>query len=674
MVRWSFLSYTRLIVAGCALGVAIFFTISLVTYNVADYSLIYRTSDSSSITNSAGVWGAHTAALLLFFLGSTCFLLIPLLLFIAFSVCTQEILIDFWRRLCGGVVLLVTLPTLCALLHSELYAATYPGGYIGNLMDFILMKVLSPDLVMPFLIIVLLVSCILVVQFTWALPLVTVLKKSCEKLPKIPHKKIVAKKIVPTVDPLEQLVRETLCATTVVEKPFALPSKTLLGAEPVTSTKKNQENLRDKAQVLEEKLECFGILGSVIAIRPGPVVTLFEYQPDIDVKVSKILALEDDLALALQAVSLRIIAPIPGRAVVGFEVANQTRCTVLFSDIVRSSTYSNFSGRLPLILGYDTTGNHIIIDLVQMPHVLVAGSTGSGKSVALNTMLMSLLYHCTPQELKLILIDPKRLEFAAYADIAHLIFPIVTESSRAIIALRWSVEMMEKRYAQMAEVGARNIYDYNTLQLDSMSHIVIIIDELADLMMTTGKDVEDLIARLAQMSRAAGIHLIIATQRPSVDVITGLIKVNFPARIAFKVTSKIDSRTILDCSGADKLLGKGDMLFLDTQGALKRVHGAYVTDQEIQAVVGHIKQQQPCSYTELETTLLSGDTMGDSIADELLYKDVIEFLMQVEEISISLLQRKFRIGYNRSARIIDTLESQGRIITIDGSKMRKVLR
>lgn len=436
--------------------------------------------------------------------------------------------------------------------------------------------------------------------------------------------------------------------------------------------------LEKRAAILQEKLERFGVSGAVTSIKRGPVVTLFEYQPDIDSKISKIIALEDDLAMALQALSIRIIAPIPGKSVVGFEVANKNRRDVHLSKVIKSDKFQKFSGGLPIMLGEDTVGNNVVVDLAKMPHLLIAGSTGSGKSMALNTMLMSLLCSRSPEELKLILIDPKRLEFAVYADIAHLLFPIVTNPRKAAPVLKWVVQQMEQRYEQMAQVGARNIFDYNTQAqssdtLEKLPFIVVIIDELADLMMTASREIEDLITRITQMARAAGIHMIIATQRPSVDVITGLIKVNFPSRISFRVTSKVDSRTILDTSGADKLLGRGDMLFLDSTSAhLQRVHGAYVSDKEIHQVVSHIKAEQKVEYLDIANELK--ETTSHLLeADDALYKDVVEFLKEIDDVSISLLQRKFRIGYNRSARIIDMLESQGLITPADGGKTRKVM-
>ncbi|MGZ6251268.1 MAG: DNA translocase FtsK 4TM domain-containing protein [Candidatus Chromulinivorax sp.] len=463
------------------------------------------------------------------------------------------------------------------------------------------------------------------------------------------------------------------------ERPYQLP--TIAAKKIEQKVLQEQKNiLAAQAKLLEEKLEQFDIKGSVIAMHAGPVVTLFEYQPDIKVKVSRILALEDDLAMALQALSIRIIAPIPGRAVVGFEIANAVRQDVIMSRIVNTQAFKQYTGKLPLILGQDTLGNDVISDLAKMPHLLIAGSTGSGKSVALNVMLVSLLCSLKPEELQLIIIDPKRLEFAAYDGIAHLIFPIVTDTKKAIPVLKWVVQTMEKRYEIMAKFGVRNLQDYHiaakqNYEMEPMPMIVVIIDELADLMMTAGKAVEDSIARIAQMARAAGIHMIVATQRPSVDVITGMIKVNLPNRIAFKVTSKIDSRTILDAPGAEKLLGRGDMLFLDaTKSHLVRVHGAYISDQEIHDVVAMIKKQRQVRYLDLTQEFDARDSDDLLDTDQQLYEEIIQFIQNLDEISISMLQRRFRIGYNRSARIVSMLESKGLIMSVDGGKTKRVVR
>ena len=461
-------------------------------------------------------------------------------------------------------------------------------------------------------------------------------------------------------------------------KSYAVPSPSLFApSDKETKTSRVDEN-KQLSITLEEKLERFGVYGKVVAVKPGPVITLFEYQPDIDAKVSKILSLEHDLAMAMEAMSVRIVAPIPGTNKVGFEVANKERKSVRMGDIVRSLAFQRSKAILPLVLGQDTTGESVIVDLVDMPHLLVAGSTGSGKSVALNAMLASLLCKLPPSELKLIIIDPKRLEFAAMHDIAHLLFPVITEARRAAPVVRWLVRVMEERYEMMAAQGARSILDYKKMckkqnKPDELPFIVMVIDELADLMMVAGKDIEDSIARLAQMARAAGIHLIIATQRPSVDVLTGVIKVNFPSRMSFRVTSKVDSRTILDTGGAESLLGKGDMLFMNAQSSrMRRVHGAYVSDSEIHAMVNHIHAQQKVEYTDLQEAISAYKTETE-VADEPLLPEVLEFLKTIDHISISSLQRRFKIGYNRSARLIEMLEQQGKVLPASGSKMRKVI-
>jgi|GEM_PF-1339981 len=463
-----------------------------------------------------------------------------------------------------------------------------------------------------------------------------------------------------------------------VVKNYSLPQQVLFDAQVKQETQANSTVNKKLAATLEEKLLRFGIAGSVVAIKPGPVITLFEYEPDIDAKVSKILGLEDDLALALQALSVRIIAPIPGTALVGFEVANKERSNVFLRDIIRADLFAKSKATLPIVLGKDTSGSDVIVDLLDMPHLLVAGSTGSGKSVALNTLLISLLCTLKPSELKLIIIDPKRLEFAAYQDIAHLLFPIITQPHKAGPVLRWLVKLMEQRYELMAQLGVRSIFDYKKMckeknQTDELPFIVVIIDELADLMMVARKEVEDAITRLAQMARAAGIHLIVATQRPSVDVITGIIKVNFPSRISFRVTSKVDSRTVLDALGAETLLGKGDMLFMDSKSArMRRVHGAYVTDGEIERVVNHVKAQQKVEYINLEETVAAYQKAIEQ-EDEPLLAQINSYLETIDEVSISSLQRHFKIGFNRSARIIELLEAQGRIMPSSGGKTRKVI-
>ncbi|HTM06161.1 MAG TPA: DNA translocase FtsK 4TM domain-containing protein [Patescibacteria group bacterium] len=438
-----------------------------------------------------------------------------------------------------------------------------------------------------------------------------------------------------------------------------------------------QKEVDNKIVKLEEKLERFGVCGHVINKYIGPLVTVFEYEPDVDTKLSKIVMLEDDLAMVLQATSVRILAPIPGKSVVGFEVANTQRQSVSFKQLFMSAAYQEGCQILPLILGIDTAGKEIIADLTKMPHLLIAGSTGAGKSVALNSMLVSLLSKKSFHEMQLILIDPKRLEFMSYTDIPHLIFPIVTHAKKAVDVLKWLAREMDRRYEKMAEIGVRDCQEYNKKQeneKEKLSLVVVVIDEFADLMLTVKKDIEDLITRITQMARAAGIHMIIATQRPSVNVITGLIKANFTSRIALRVASKIDSRTILDTNGAERLLAKGDMLFLDgTLGQLKRIHGPFISSQEIERVVEHLRKQGTPAYHDLDVFVQNVNALHTE-EDIILYEQVLSFIQHTDKISISLLQRQFKIGYNRSARIIEILEHNGLIMPADGTKVRRVIR
>jgi S-DNA-T family DNA segregation ATPase FtsK/SpoIIIE len=449
------------------------------------------------------------------------------------------------------------------------------------------------------------------------------------------------------------------------------------------------ERCKERGRILEEKLAHFGINGRVCNIRPGPIITLFEYEPEVGNKVSRILALEDDLALSLKALSIRILAPIPGQSVVGFEIANEKRSSVMFGDIIGRDGLAGSTAHLPLALGVDIVGNPVIADLATMPHLLVAGATGSGKSVGMNVMLVSLLARVTPDKVRVILIDPKRLEFTPYADIPHLLFPIITNPTEVPPVLKWVAEEMELRYELMARMGVRNIAEYHKLDpatcfsrerevgihVHGMPYIVVMIDELADLIMVGGREIEMLIARIAQMARAAGIHMLVATQRPSVDVVTGLIKANFPSRIAFRVSTKIDSRTIIDNGGAEKLLGRGDMLYMSPSSmvGIQRLHGAYLTDKEIDSLTAYLKQERSASYFSLRQVVAQHSEQVEEYSDP-LYDEVCQFIGTVDEISISLLQRKYRVGFNRSARLIEMLERDGYVAAAQGGKPRRVLR
>ncbi|WP_428569420.1 MAG: DNA translocase FtsK [Solidesulfovibrio sp. DCME] len=476
-----------------------------------------------------------------------------------------------------------------------------------------------------------------------------------------------------------------------------MPSLDLLSVPPPSeAVPVEPEVCRRQAESLITCLNDFGIQGEVMRVVPGPVVTMFEVKPAPGVKISRIVGLSVDLALAMKALAVRIEGPIPGKDTVGVEIPNARRQTVYFRDVLDTEAFRASPSKLTLAIGKDIQGRPQVADLARMPHLLVAGATGSGKSVCVNGILLSILYKATPDEVKLLLVDPKRIELSVYNDLPHLVHPVVTETAMAKSALDWAVAEMDKRYEAMALLGVRNIAGYNEkleklgdkrpeelLELEPLPYLVIVIDELADLMMTAAKEVEVSIVRLAQLARAAGIHLILATQRPSVDVVTGLIKANFPTRIAFQVTSKHDSRTILDAVGAEYLLGRGDMLYKPSGGKTMRMHGAFVSDEEAAAVIEHWKSKAAPSYrldfndwqkaADGSSGELGGEG-GDDTASDAVYPQAVEFVMEQGKASISLIQRRFRIGFNRAARFIEQMERDGLLGPQEGSKPRSVIR
>jgi S-DNA-T family DNA segregation ATPase FtsK/SpoIIIE len=477
----------------------------------------------------------------------------------------------------------------------------------------------------------------------------------------------------------------------------------------------SEEALKRMADRLELKLREFGVEAAVVKVHPGPVITRFEIEPAAGVKVSRISGLAKDLARALAVISVRVVEVIPGKSTMGIEVPNEDRAVVRLREVLASSAYERAPSKLALCLGKDISGQPVVADLARMPHLLVAGTTGSGKSVGVNAMILSLLYKATPEEVRLILVDPKMLELSVYEGIPHLLTPVVTDMKDAAAALRWCVAEMERRYRLMASLGVRNMAGFNRKvsdaakqgeplkdplwkrpevvlegdvpeapDLETLPAIVVVIDEFADMMMIVGKKVEELIARIAQKARAAGIHLLLATQRPSVDVITGLIKANIPTRISFQVSSKVDSRTILDQGGAEQLLGHGDMLYLPPGTAVpERVHGAFVGDDEVHRVVADWKQRGTPNYLEevlsvtadIDTLAASGgqNTGGDTEQDDPLYDEACAFVLETRRASISSVQRKLRIGYNRAARLIEAMEAAGVVSAMDAAGGREVL-
>ena len=492
---------------------------------------------------------------------------------------------------------------------------------------------------------------------------------------------------------------------------YEMPPLTLLAAVPEgRGATVNEDGLTQNAKMLVSVLNDFGVNGQVVKVRPGPVVTLYELEPAPGTKTSRVIGLADDIARSMSVLSVRI-ATVPGRSVIGIELPNAKRETVFLRELLASEAFERAPSPLTLVLGKDIGGQPVMVDLARMPHLLIAGTTGSGKSVAINTMILSLLYRLTPDECRVIMIDPKMLELSVYDGIPHLLAPVVTEPGKAVVALKWAVREMEDRYRAMSQLGVRNIGGYNqrlaeardkgeelsrtvqtgfdsetgkpiyedqTLALEPLPFIVIIVDEMADLMLVAGKEVEGAVQRLAQMARAAGIHIIMATQRPSVDVITGTIKANFPSRISFQVTSKIDSRTILGEQGAEQLLGQGDMLYMASGGRITRVHGPFVSDKEVEAVVEHLRNQGEPHYVESVTEdepddpdPASGGNRGDS--GDGLYDQAVALVAREGKASTSFVQRHLQIGYNRAARIIEKMEQEGVVSKANHVGKREVL-
>jgi len=493
------------------------------------------------------------------------------------------------------------------------------------------------------------------------------------------------------------------------ESNFTLPPLRLLSEPRGRAPQKvSMDALESNARLLETVLQDFGIKGEIGRVRPGPVVTLYELEPAAGIRSSRVVGLADDIARAMSAISCRV-ATVPGHNVIGIELPNSNRETVFLREILSSEAFEKSNAKLPLTLGKDTGGEPVLSDLTKMPHLLVAGTTGSGKSVGINTMILSILYRLTPEECRMILVDPKMLELSVYDGIPHLLAPVVTEPKKAVAALKWAVQEMENRYRKMSKIKVRNIEGYNArmaealkkgetltreiqtgfdpesgeaifeteeIKVEKLPYIVVVIDEMADLMLVAGKEIEAAVQRLAQMARAAGVHLITATQRPSVDVITGTIKANFPSRIAFQVTSKIDSRTVLGDMGAEQLLGMGDMLFMEGGGRIQRVHGPFVSDNEVEGLVSFLKKQGQPVYVDavtedsdpVEMGSIEGGASGDS-----LYDQAVAIVTRDNRASTSYVQRRLQIGYNRAASLIEKMEEEGVISPPNHAGKREVL-
>jgi S-DNA-T family DNA segregation ATPase FtsK/SpoIIIE len=663
-----------------------FLFLALISYNPADPSFSHYTlSIPSKIHNLGGILGAVLSDLLIQTFGFISYVLVGLFGLLGVFLLKSSRSISSGRFF-GLFLAVISLTLLFGLLGI--------GGLVGDNLSALLVKYLNYAgswLLCSFLLLVslLFLSRLSLLDFSGfffklrGLTSISFLKKRGEKrefkriksqeLPVILQPPF--KELSPSESPREELKRDEGKRIGA----WVLPPLDLLNGGKRERVSLSEQELWATAQRLENKLRDFGVEGKVVQVRPGPVVTVYEFEPAPGVKISRVVNLEDDLALALSAYSVRIEAPIPGRSVIGIEVSNRVRESVYLKDVLGSEAFRSSPSKLTLALGKDIEGKPFVIDLTKMPHLLVAGSTGSGKSVSMNCMILSILYRATPDEVKFLLIDPKMLELTLYEEIPHLLLPVVTDPKEAASALKWVVREMENRYALMASKGTKHIERYNQRALEEgekpLPYIVVMIDELADLMITSRREVEESIIRLAQMARAAGIHLVLATQRPSVDVITGIIKANFPARISFQVSSKVDSRTILDTTGAEHLLGQGDMLFLPPGSSrLKRVHGAYASEEEIKRVVEFWKEQGKPEYNlDILKEGPEGPPEEYPDYDDPKYEEAVNYVIQTGQASVSALQRRFKIGYNRAARLIERMEKEGIVGPSDGVRPREVL-
>jgi len=693
----------------------IFTLISLLSYSPSDPS-INNARATGDIHNLFGIFGAHVSGTLIAMFGIGAFWLPLLLLLLSVQFFGKHPEAVIYQRIGGGLILIITTGSLIAFYsdHLAIFGSRFSsGGIVGIPLKSFLEAYTNTSGGLIILLLLWLIGFILTTGFSLVRfyrraretgarireKLKTLMIKYRERREKSRkrHKAIKAKKVrqQPKVtikavkpQPIKKIPapKQEVFEFMQDSSGFKLPSINLLDDPEEGGVVADMENLQMQSQLLEKKLNDFGVSGKVVTVTPGPVITTFEYEPAPGVKINKIVNLADDLSLTLRATSIRIVAPIPGKAVIGIEIPNAERETVRFKEIVSADTFQKSKSPLTLCLGKDIVGEPVVSTMDKMPHLLIAGATGAGKSVALNTMISSFLYKSTPDQVKMIMIDPKRIELSMYDGIPHLITPVVTQAKKATNALYWAVKEMEHRYELLSDMKTRNISQYNKKvekvkpeegqeALKKLPYIVIIIDELADLMMVASRDVEVALTRLAQMARAAGIHLVIATQRPSVDVLTGIIKANFPTRLTFQVSSKTDSRTIIDANGAESLLGNGDMLFLPPgAGKLQRIHGAYISETEVTRITEFLRSQRPPEYDENVTQAPKEEkTEAGEIEFDERYDDAVALVTKSGQASISMVQRHMRIGYNRAARIIETMEQEGVVGPSDGAKPREVL-
>ncbi|PID41233.1 MAG: cell division protein FtsK [Proteobacteria bacterium] len=667
-----------------------------------------------SAENWCGDVGMLLARLLLGFTGWGAYLLVFLLILLALLFFSPRMSFERLPHITVGLTGAII--SSCGLLSS--LALQWPklveaGGFVGHSSFNLLYSVLGGMGTVLFLLLIFFISLMLAIRFSpyrllsfvWRLLrcfftgsvdwVKALFRPGLKRKRSAPKGKTVRKAVIPESDSEPEVLppagkpvvkepappireEQDFMTTPVAKGDWQLPPLAILSKNEQVSERVDKDTYYKISKQLEQKLKNFGVSGKVVGISPGPVVTTYEYAPAPGVKINKIVGLADDLALGLKAPSVRVVGSVPGKSALGIEIPNDVRQVVYIRDLLSSEKFKNHKAKLGIVLGLDVVGNPAFADLAKMPHLLIAGATGAGKSVAVNVIIGSILFNATPDEVRFLMIDPKRIELSGYEGIPHLLHPVVVEPKLASRALMWAVTEMERRYRLLEEVRVKSFDSYNEVAEEPLPYIVIIVDELADLMMVASKEVEASIARLAQMARAAGMHLILATQRPSVDVLTGLIKANFPARISFKVSSKIDSRTIIDATGAEHLLGMGDMLFMPPGTAtIQRVHGAYIAEQETAELVAFLKKQGNASYDESmleqveEENVSAGLENGETFDER--YDEAVAVVCESGQASISMVQRRLRIGYNRAARIIEMMEKEGVVGPADGARPREVL-
>ena len=713
------------ITAIAALGLALLLLISFLSYAPEDLPF-YTSSPNIPVHNWARTAGAWVSGVLFWLFGWPVWIIPLVLIFWSAKRIKNEKVILTWHNFLGFFVLTVSTSTFISTLVNAVGNLSFRrGGFFGSVFSGFLVRYVGPVGSYIISLTLMTLSFYLVTDFS-IFPILRSIKSFLKKLKKAvlskrlkraqftikpailnASKKDRSESSEPKIKPqtaeffpeLKKKPRIDIAVASDLDKNkqeafgkpegeviktggsdanlegYILPTLDLLDSPPPVSQRQIKDDLQGNALILEETLGDFGISVKVTDVERGPVITRYELEPAPGVKVQKITALGDDISLALKASSVRIVAPIPGKARVGIEVPNSQSNLVYQKEIISSNEFGSSKSLLTLGLGKDIAGNAVVTDLAEMPHLLIAGTTGSGKTVCVNCLITSMLYRAKPNELKFLMVDPKMVELMPFNGLPHLLCPVVTNARKASSALNWVVKEMENRYNAFAQAGTRNIAIYNQKNPENkIPYIVVIIDELADLMVVAAAQIENAITRLAQLSRAVGIHLILATQRPSVDVITGVIKANFPARVSFKVASKVDSRTVLDMNGADKLLGRGDMLFLKPgESKLIRAQGSLIQDREIERVVEFIKNQaKPVFNEEILNQQKNVGSIASAEKDE-LFDEAFRVIIESNQASVSILQRRLRLGYTRAARIIDSLEQENLIGSFEGSKPRKIL-